>query len=73
MINVRFSPRNSLEQDSDQSPNLSNEEGYSKAQAHGKQRSNGCPFAAAGFFVDGVNGGAARVVDEAKEHEINGR
>ena len=57
----------------DQSPNLRYKKGDNKAHYQREESSNGRPFFAARFFINGVDGGAARVMEQGEEHEVNGR
>ncbi len=54
-------------------PHLRHEKGDDKADGNGKKGGNGRPLFAARFFVNGVDGSRAGVVQEGEEHEVNGR
>ena len=51
-------------------PNLCNDKTYDKPIQNRKKSSDASPFFAPSFFINGVNSGAAWVVQQTKQHEI---
>jgi hypothetical protein len=47
-------------------PDSSHDESHSEAEGHRKERGERRPFDAAGFLVDGVNGGATGIMQQAE-------
>ena len=53
-----------------QAPDLRHQEAEDEAQDHGEERGDGGPADAAGFLVDGVDRGAARIMEQTEQHQV---
>ena len=52
------------------SPDLCDQEGYHKSQDNREDACNGGPLPAFGFHINGINSGAAWIVQQAEQHQV---
>ena len=55
-----------------QAPDLGHEESEHKAHHQRQQGGDSGPTPAAGFFIDGVDRGAARIMHQTEQHQVDG-